>query len=167
MKQPNPRREEILQRLNQPGAPSVGVISEETGIPKATLYYWLSRRDNGGNRSMSRQEGNPGMRKRSKPRSPSTKLRLVSESMELEGDALRSWCKIKGVTIDELLGWRDLALSGIEDADGSTSGHGRADLEELVRELEKDVRRKNDALAEAAALLVLQKKTQKLFGEGK
>jgi transposase-like protein len=167
MKQPNPRREEILQRLNQPGAPSVGVISEETGIPKATLYYWLSRRNHDGNPSMSSQEGNPGMRKRSKPRSPSTKLRLVSESMELEGDALRTWCKIKGVTIDELLGWRDLALSGIEDADGSTSGHGRADLEELVRELEKDVRRKNDALAEAAALLVLQKKTQKLFGEEK
>lgn len=107
------------------------------------------------------------MRKRSKPRSPSVKLRLVSESMELTGDALRTWCQLKGVMLDELLAWRDLALSGIEDADGSTTGHGRAELEAAVRKLEKDVRRKNDALAEAAALLVLQKKTQELFGEEK
>ena len=107
------------------------------------------------------------MRKRTKHRSPSTKLRLITESMKLEGDDLFSWCKGKGVTLDELLGWRDLALSGIEDADGSTSGHGRADLEEMVRELEKDVRRKNEALAETTALLVLQKKTELLLGEAK
>jgi transposase-like protein len=167
MRQSNPQREEILHRLRQPGAPSVGVISEETGIPKATLYYWLSRRPHDGPSAMSSQEGNPGMRKRSKPRSPSVKLRLVSESMELTGDALLSWCHVKGVMLDELLGWRDLALSGIEDADGSTTVLGRAELEAAVRKLEKDVRRKNDALAETAALLVLQKKTQELFGEEK
>jgi len=166
MKPSNPRREEILHRLRQPGAPSVGVISEETGIPKATLYSWLSRRPQDGTSGMSSQ-GNPGMRKRSKPRSPSVKLRLVSESMELTGDALLTWCHRNGVMLDELLGWRDLALSGIEDADGSTTVYGRAELEAEVRKLEKDVRRKNDALAEAAALLVLQKKTQELFGEAK
>ena len=107
------------------------------------------------------------MRKRSKHRSPSVKLRLVSESMELTGDALLTWCHRNGVMLDELLGWRVLALSGIEDADGSTTVYGRAELEAEVRKLEKEVRRKNDALAEAAALLVLQKKTQELFGEAR
>jgi hypothetical protein len=33
-------REEIVARLRQPGAPSIGVLSEETGVPKATLYAW-------------------------------------------------------------------------------------------------------------------------------
>jgi transposase len=87
--------------------------------------------------------------------------------MELTGDALLSWCKLKGVMLDELLCWRDLALSGIEDADGSTTVLGRTELEAELRKLEKDVRRKNEALAETAALLVLQKKTQQLFGEEK
>ena len=167
MKPPNPRREEIMHRMHQPGAPSVGVISEETGIPKGTLYGWLSRRPPVGTSGTSSQEGNLGMRKRSKHRSPSVKLRLVSESMELTGDALLTWCHRNGVMLDELLGWRDLALSGIEDADGSTTVYGRAELEAEVRKLEKEVRRKNDALAEAAALLVLQKKTQELFGEAR
>jgi len=61
MKQSNPQqREEILQRLRQPGAPSVAVISEETGVPKATLYYWLSRRPHGGTLGISSQEGHLG-----------------------------------------------------------------------------------------------------------
>jgi transposase-like protein len=62
MRQSNPQREEILHRLRQPGAPSVAVIAEETGIPKATLYYWLSRRHDDGASALSSQEGNPGMR---------------------------------------------------------------------------------------------------------
>lgn len=35
-----------------------------------------------------------------------------------------------------------------------------------VRELERELRRKDKALAEAAALLVLQKKVQALWGDG-
>lgn len=107
------------------------------------------------------------MNKRRKSRTPSTKLRLVSESMALQGDALRTWCKEHGVTVDELLSWRDLALSGIEESTGAQSGVSRSELETHVGELEKEIRRKNDALAEATALLVLQKKTKKLFSEEK
>lgn len=107
------------------------------------------------------------MRKRSKPRSPSVKLRLVSESLSLTGDELLAWCKQKGITMDELLAWRDLALSGIEEAAGSVTGHSRGELEDMVKNLSTDIRRKNDALAEATALLVLQKKTKILFGEEK
>jgi hypothetical protein len=34
-------RDEVVARMRQPGAPSIGVLSEETGVPKATLYAWL------------------------------------------------------------------------------------------------------------------------------
>jgi putative transposase len=71
------------------------------------------------------------------------------------------------VMLDELLCWRDLALSGIEDADGSTTVLGRTELEAELRKLEKDVRRKNEALAETAALLVLQKKNATIIRRGK
>ena len=104
---------------------------------------------------------------RSKSRSSSANPRLVSESMELTGDASLSWCHLKYVTPDELFGWWGLTFSEIEGDDGSTPVLGRAELEEAERKLEKDVRRKNDALAETTALLVLQKKPQELFGEEK
>jgi len=53
--------------------------------------------------------------------------------MELTADTLRAWCKLKGVMLDELLAWRNLALTGIEDADGCTSEHGRSELEAEMR----------------------------------
>jgi transposase-like protein len=104
------------------------------------------------------------MTKRQKPRSPSVKFELVADSRGLQGDALVSFCNQKGVTVEELLSWRDLALSGIELADKDGLGVTRQEHDRKVTHLEAELRRKNDALAEAAALLILQKKTSEILG---
>ena len=156
-------RVEILQRLNQPGSPSVAVISEETGVPKATLYAWLSSERRSGIHNNA-SKGPMLMTKRSKPRSPSVKFVLLAESHGLQGDALQAFCGQKGVTVEELLSWRDLALSGIEIADRNGLGVTRKEHDTELVLLKKDLRRKNDALAEAAALLILQKKTSEILG---
>lgn len=156
-------RQEIVHRLSQPGSPSIAVISEETGVPKATLYAWLySERRSG----RIEQPGKVplAMTRRSKRRSPSVKLSLLGESHGLQGDALKEFCNKKGVLLEELLSWRDLALSGIELADRDGLGATRKEHDQTVRELEAELRRKNDTLAEAAALLILQKKTLGLLG---
>lgn len=107
------------------------------------------------------------MGKRTKPRSPSNKLRLLADSIGLEGDALVTFCNNNGVTIEELLSWRDLALTGIELSERDGLGVTRKEHDKKVAELEKELRRKNDALAEAAALIVLQKKISDLFNDEK
>jgi transposase-like protein len=104
------------------------------------------------------------MSKRFKARSPSVKLKLLGESQGLQGEALQAFCNQNGVTVEELLSWRDLALSGIELADREGLGLTRKEHEDEVAELKEELRRKNDALAEAAALLVLQKKTLGILG---
>ena len=162
MRKTHENREQVLNRLRQPGSPSISVMAEETGIPAATLYSWVAR-EKRSRPPVQTREGTIGMTKRSKQRTPSTKLRLVSESLPLEGDALQSFCATHGVTIEELLSWRDLALSGIEVADRDGNGRTHAELDKEYKRLEEEIRRKNDALAEAAALLVLQKKTSDLL----
>jgi transposase-like protein len=166
MRQKYQNRQEIVHRLSQPGSPSIAVISEETGVPKATLYAWLSSE-----RRLSRPD-QPGktslaMTKRSKLRSPSVKLTLLGESHGLQGDTLKEFCNKKGVLVEQLLSWRDLALSGIELADRDGLGGTRKEHDQKITELETELRRKNDALAEAAALLILQKKISGLLGRGK
>ena len=104
------------------------------------------------------------MTQRSKLRSPSVKLALFMESHGLQGDALKAFRNKKGVLVEELLSWRDLALSGIELADRNELGGTRKEHDQKVAELETELRRKNDALAEAAALLILQKKISGLLG---
>lgn len=155
-------RVELVHRLSQPGAPSIAVISEESGVPKATLYAWLASE-----RRLSRanpaSNGDLLMTKRSKARSPSTKFTLLGESHGLQGAALVAFCNEKGVTVEELLSWRDLALSGIEVADRDGLGSTRKEHDKKVADLEAELRRKNDALAEAAALIILQKKISGLL----
>lgn len=101
------------------------------------------------------------MIKRTKPRSPSVKLTLLGESHGFQGSALQAFCDEKGVTMDELLSWRDLVLSGIELADRDGLGSTRKEHDAEMAFLREDLRRKNDALAETAALLILQKKLRR------
>ncbi|HLP41278.1 MAG TPA: hypothetical protein VK465_07200 [Fibrobacteria bacterium] len=126
-------------------------------MPKATLYAWLASERRSG-RVDSNSKGGLLMTKRSKARSPSVKFALVADSHKLQGDALVTFCNGKGVTVEELLSWRDLALSGIEVADRDGLGSTRKEHDKKVTDLEAELRRKNDALAEAAALIILQKK---------
>jgi transposase len=151
-------REEMIHRMNQPGSPSIRVLSEESGVPKATLYAWLYH-DRRSRRQQSSEPKEPIiMTKRNKPRSPSVKLELLAESHALQGADLEAFCHRNGVTVGELLSWRDLALTGIELADRDGLGATRKEHDSEMVSLKADLRRKNDALAEAAALLVLQKK---------
>jgi transposase len=155
-------REEILARLRQPGAPSVTTLAEETGIPVSTIYSWIVR-ERKSRQQASYQGGTLAMTKRVKHRTPEAKLRLVGESLPLKGEALLTFCTANGVTLEELLSWRDVTLSGLEQVDRDGKGRTHRELRAELERLEEDVRRKNDALAETAALLVLQKKTSDLL----
>ena len=162
MKKKYQNRLEILHRLKQPGSPSIAVISEESGVPKATLYAWLSIDRRNGKQGIA--QGSLLMTKRTKPRSPSVKLTFLGESHGLQGVTLQAFCDKNGVTVGELLSWRDLALSGIELADRDGIGATRKEHDAEMASLKEDLRRKNDALAETAALLILQKKTSEILG---
>jgi transposase-like protein len=98
-----------------------------------------------------------------KKRSPSQKLKLLAKSLELEGDALTRFCRDNQFLLSEVMAWRDQALSGLETADSPRGLVPR----ELVQSLEKDLARKEKALAEISALLVLSKKVSRLFEEEK
>lgn len=103
------------------------------------------------------------MTKRKRRRSPSQKLLIVASSLSLQGDELQSFCSKNGLTLQELTSWKDQALSGIEligQPDGVVP-------QKMVDGLEKELNRKNAALAEASALILLQKKTSELFNREK
>lgn len=78
-----------------------------------------------------------------------------------------AWCREHGVYPSELEQWRascTTALSEPEEARASPQST-RQDRKR-IKELERDLRRKNAALAETAALLVLSKKLEAIFNKG-
>lgn len=98
-----------------------------------------------------------------KPRRPrdwsaEERLRVVNESAGMSEEELGVFLRAEGLHRATLLQWREAALGGLSD-----SAIRRGESREL-RALRRELRRKEKALAEAAALLVLQKKSHALLG---
>jgi transposase len=84
------------------------------------------------------------------------KARVLAEACHLDGEQLIAYLEREGVKRAEYEQWR-LALD--EGGIASTSTSKR------IRQLERELARKEKALAEAAALLILKKKVDTLYGE--
>ena len=76
---------------------------------------------------------------------------------------LHAWCREKGLFEHQLKTWRD-AFCSAPVSDSRESKAALRDLQAKHEALQRELRRKEKALAEAAALLVLQKKFQILLG---
>jgi hypothetical protein len=84
------------------------------------------------------------------------RLTAVPQASQLSEGELGAWLRTHGLHRAQLDEWRAAMLAGLagRGASGvSTGGHGRR-----VKELERELRRKDRALAEAAALLMLKLK---------
>jgi hypothetical protein len=78
-----------------------------------------------------------------------------------------AWCRAHGVYPAELAKWRASCTSALaepEEARASPQAT-RADRKR-IKELERELLRKDRALAETAALLVLSKKVAAIFNKG-
>ena len=85
------------------------------------------------------------------------------EASALPETQLGEFMRRQGLHEADLAAWREMALGALGAAPMSQSRSGDA---RRVRELEKELRRKDKALAETAALLVLQKKVRAIWGDG-
>ena len=103
-----------------------------------------------------------------KPWSAEEKLLAVIETASLNESEQSAWCREKGLYPEALQTFREEALSGLQKAQGKQV-HLRKEQKQskqTIRELEREIRRKDKALAETAALLVLAKKAEAIWGDG-
>ena len=155
----NSIRDSFLERVKKPGCPSVKTIAEEMNLPKATLYSWMAA-------ERRRKHQGVSMNKKTHNRSALNKFSLVAKSEGMGLAELEKFCAENGVSLVELQTWRDLSLSAMENS-GNGNVISMAEHEEKVAKLEAELKRKEKALAEAAALLLLQKKTSDILGTEK
>ena len=150
-----------------PSGPSARKLSQEVGIGQPTLSRWL--REATTLPSVAKRRKPPTQptpvleRRRPEERSPEDKLRLVLEAGGLADADLGEFLRRHGIHEADLAAWREAALGGLVVQPGASA---RSNDARRVRELEKELRRKDKALAETAALLVLQKKVRAIWGDG-
>jgi len=92
---------------------------------------------------------------------------VVIETAALNEEELAEYCRRKGLYVEQIARWREATIAGAE-TERPLSAAERRELQrerKKTRKLEKELRRKEKALAEVAALLVLQKKAQAIWGD--
>jgi transposase len=143
--------------MTGPEAISANRLSQEVGIGQPTLSKWLRRAE--GRMGGVKIDSPPPPARRPQDWSPEERLRVVLESSRLSNEELGPFLRREGIPESILAEWKAAALEAL-GPQKKASGDSRK-----VRELEKQLRRKDKALAEAAALLVLQKKAQAIWGD--
>ena len=103
--------------------------------------------------------------KRPEDWSPEEKLKAVLESASLSDDQLGTFLRSQGIHETHLQQWRLQMLNGLCKAPAHKKPKRRASDTKRIRSLEKELKRKEKALAETAALLVLKKKVQEIWGD--
>lgn len=149
----------MVQRLTLPNAVSATALSKETGVSQGQLSRWVLQARTVA--SMSKDPPSDSvLQASSEARSASEKVRIVMAAAALGPAELGAFLRREGVHEAALEQWREaVVLSATSALEGDAApSHLRAVDGKRIKELERELRRKDKALAETAALLVLQKK---------
>jgi transposase len=136
-------KERVVARLLPPESSRVEEVSSKVGISVATLERWRAE-------FLARASGGEPQRW-----TPAARLEAVIATAAMDQAARSAWCREHGVFPTALDTWKHDAIVGLGETGDDTLAakheHRR------VKELERELRRKDKALAETAALLVLSK----------
>jgi transposase len=139
-------KQKMVDRLTGKNAVSAVQLAGETGIRQQNLSRWLQEA-----RSLPFVASDDRM---DRGWTVEQKARVLAEASKLAGDQLAAHLEREGVKFADFERWR-IALEN--DGNGSTAAAKR------IRQLERELARKEKALAEAATLLVLKKRVASLF----
>ena len=153
-------KDSILRRILPPNNESITKIAREEGLSEQTIRNWQNK---------ARKEGYAAPGKDAVPDDWSTqdKFLIVVETASLNETELAEYARKKGLYVEQIKAWKDACMN----ANGGIAKEAarlNRELKESQRErkkLEKEIQRKDKALAEAAALLVLSKKANAIWGD--
>ena len=154
------RKEAVLKKMLPPNNRTIPSLAEEEGISAATLYNWRKQARSQGRLLPEGDQSPQGW-------TSADKFAAVLETAALSEAEFSEYCRHRGLFPEQVQQWRQ-ACEQANDWDRTQNQRlqeTRQQDRHKIRELEKDVGRKNKALAETAALLVLQKKLQAIWGE--
>lgn len=161
-------RARMVERMTGPEAISANSLSKEVGINQPTLSRWL--REAGTVADVSKKK-----KPKTKPKPPSAappsaqwsaeeKVRVVLEAAGVSDQELGGFLRREGLHEEDLARFREEVRSAAIAGLTLPKKAARGDEQKRIKDLERELKRKEAALAEAAALLVLRKKAGALWG---
>ena len=152
-------KESVIKKMMSPNPVPVSQLSKETGVSDVSLYKWRKEYRNRGVTM-------PGEYRKPDDWTAEDKLVVVTETASFNAAQLSEYCRHKGLYPEQVDQWKAAALSGYQHRDQDKQENIRQHQEDKkkIKRLESELRRKEKALAETAALLVLSKKCGAIWG---
>lgn len=146
--------EQAVIKLLSRGDRTVREVALELNVNYHTAKNWIKR--------CTPDSVGAAPKKEKRPQDWSAQEQLVAlhETHALSGEALHRWCREKGLFAHHLTTWKTGFCTAVKVAPGSRE---LRTLKDENQQLRRDLVRKEKALSEAAALLILQKKFRALW----
>ena len=142
-----------VARLLPPENAAVERVAREIGIGAGTLQRW--------------RDAAQSMPVSGRAWTAAARLEAVIVTAALDESGKSAWCREHGVYPSELDTWRVSATTALAEPEAaSASPQATRQDKKRIKELERELLRKDRALAETAALLVLSKKVAVIFNKG-
>jgi len=148
-------KEKLVKLMLPPENKPVKELVAEYKIHEQTLYKW---------RKEAKSKGTVYQdQKKSKQKySKEMQLQIIIETSQLNNHDLSEYCRRKGIYAEEIEAWKKAMISGETNEQSQINQELKDKTSELKR-IQKELDRKEKALAEAAALLVLEKKIKAIW----
>jgi transposase-like protein len=145
----------MLRRLIGPSAVSANALAREVGVGQTMLSRWLRESRTVEPMSSSKKKRWTG----------AEKLRVLLEARGLNETDLGALLRREGLHESDLTAWQAAAEAALSPSRRAVSSPEAQRDQRRIHALERELRRKDAALAETAALLVLKKKVQEIWGD--
>ena len=149
-------QENAMRQLMPPLLRSVAHVRREMGVSEPTLYAWKKRLQSQGQVLPSKATQPQGW-------DAKAKLAAIIETAAMNEIERSAYCRERGLYSEQIDAWR-AAFEGMGEARSVPRGE-LAQARKDNRDLQKQLQRKDKALAETAALLVLSKKARAIWGD--
>lgn len=153
------RKAAVLTKMLPPNNIPLGQLAREEGISYATLAKW---------RAEARAKGRflPDAHATPEGWTSRDKLAAVIETASLNEHDLGEYCRQRGLYAEQIRVWREACARANDWDEAATHRIAREtrDDKKRIKNLERELARKEKALAEAAALMILRKKAEAIWG---
>ena len=143
-------KDKAMARLLPPESSAIDSVARELGISVTTLERWRAE-------ALSRPA-------RERAWTAAARFEAVLATAAMDEASKSAWCRERGLYPQDLEQWRGAATQALAEPEEARASprETKADRQR-IKELERELRRKDKALAETAALLVLSKKLEAIF----
>lgn len=160
------KQQAVQKLLNRGEGVTIEDIATSLGVAMSSINRWaLNYRRSGSDKSKSEVMTKDKQEKRPENWTQAERLKAIIATDALSENQLSAFCRQQGIYVHHIEQWKSDFLG---QGSASTPLQTQQKVRQLTQQnqkLKRDLNRKDKALAETAALLVLQKKVQDIWND--